>query len=165
MPIQCTQCTPDNQPDCNTGIRDYHTQTKMERGCTYVVIGCESNSPRFFTKSLYGSSWNSQFVCLILSYFLSLFISWHCILLLGCPWIARKRRGVNIRQKKRELHELPYTEIVILGILDSPLEFEEEIIILIDWHRSALNQQCLCLRMRKNIDNRQEKRSRERKKI
>ena len=72
---------------------------------------------------------------------------------------------MNIRQKKRELHELPYTEIVILGILDSPLEFEEEIIILIDWHRSALNQQCLCLRMRKNIDNRQEKRNRERKKI
>ena len=68
-----------------------------------------------FTISVYGSSCNSLFLVSFSLHAFSAYIlahwSWRCL------FIDRERKEEKMRLKKRELHELPYTEIVKSGII------------------------------------------------
>ena len=66
-----------------------------------------------FTISVYSSSCNYLFFCLILPPFLSLYNYLHLQGVLGCKEIDKERKTERKRErgKKRELHELPYAEM------------------------------------------------------
>ena len=65
-----------------------------------------------FTIFVYDSSFNSLFFGLILSSFLSLCIPWHSVQHWGVPVSRKRKKRSKNDTEKRELHELPYTEIV-----------------------------------------------------
>ena len=108
----------------------------------------ESNSPGFYHFNARGSSCNSLFFGLIISSFLSLLY-----LFLGIPssfggaskYIERERKEARMTPKKRELHELPYTEIVKSGTnrLSSDIEtFKIKFFIFLQFEVLHSNHNC-----------------------
>ena len=70
-----------------------------------------------FTISAYGCSCICLFLGPILAPLLSLSIYWHLQNRMRCKEMDGERKGESERPKKRDLHELPYTEFIKSGTI------------------------------------------------
>ena len=93
------------------------------------VLVCSLLIPLSYTNMQAGEYNSSRFYHFCVRQFMpfSLFqshslssFSWHYILPRGCECIKRNSKGASMRLQKRKMHELMYTEIANLGLLDTP---------------------------------------------